>query len=78
LTGEIDYGDLPMERPEQDLFGTDPFIRALACGLMGMKSPQGVVRKHGPSKMTDLITPRCSVLPFTKTPDVPVPINRKR
>lgn len=43
MAGEIDYGDLPIERPEQDLFGTDPFIRALARSIRGMKSPQGVV-----------------------------------
>lgn len=43
MTSEIDYGDLPIERPDQDLFGTDPFIQALARSVRNMKSPQGVV-----------------------------------
>lgn len=40
---ETDYDDLPIEKPEQDLFGIDPFVRSLARSLRNMKTPQGVV-----------------------------------
>lgn len=40
---DSDYGDLPIETPEQDLYGIDPFVRSLAQSIRKMKTPQGVV-----------------------------------
>jgi predicted KAP-like P-loop ATPase len=37
------HADLPIERPAQDLYGIDPFVRSLARSVRGMKSPQGIV-----------------------------------
>jgi len=38
-----DYGDLPITRPEQDMFGIDGFVQSLARSVRTMKSPNGVV-----------------------------------
>jgi predicted KAP-like P-loop ATPase len=43
MTIDIEYGDLPINTPERDLFGVDPFMRALARSILGMKAPHGVV-----------------------------------
>lgn len=40
---ELDYADLPIGLPEQDLYGVDPFVKSLARSVRKMKSPQGVV-----------------------------------
>lgn len=41
--------DHPIERPEQDVFGFDPFARAIATSIAGLKSPEGlVIGIHGP------------------------------
>jgi predicted KAP-like P-loop ATPase len=40
---DLDYGDLPIDTPEQDIFGTNDFVASLARALQGMKSPKGVV-----------------------------------
>ncbi|MCA6332497.1 MAG: hypothetical protein IM641_10895, partial [Phenylobacterium sp.] len=41
--------DHPIERPEQDVFGFDPFARAIANSIAGLKSPEGlVIGIHGP------------------------------
>ncbi|MEC3950149.1 KAP family P-loop NTPase fold protein [Sphingobium sp. HWE2-09] len=43
MTVEMDYGDLPISKPEQDMFGIDGFVRSLARSLRNMRSPNGVV-----------------------------------
>jgi predicted KAP-like P-loop ATPase len=43
MVKDVDYGDLPIGTPEQDLFGIDPFVKALARSIKGMRTPQGVV-----------------------------------
>ena len=43
MRNEPDYGDLPIETPEQDLYGIDAFVRSLARSVRDMKTPQGVV-----------------------------------
>lgn len=40
---ELDYGDLPIAKPDEDLFGIDPFVQSLARSLRRMRTPQGVV-----------------------------------
>ncbi|MEN8860575.1 P-loop NTPase fold protein, partial [Qipengyuania flava] len=40
---EVDYGDLPINKPEQDMFGIDGFVQSLARSVMNMRSPHGVV-----------------------------------
>lgn len=40
---EVDYGDLPISKPNQDMFGVDPFVQALARSVHRMNSPNGVV-----------------------------------
>ena len=41
--------DHPIERPEQDVFGFNPFARAIANSIVGLKSPEGlVIGIHGP------------------------------
>ena len=43
MTNGPDYGDLPIETPDQDIYGIDPFVRSLARSVRNMKTPQGVV-----------------------------------
>ncbi|MDQ0301338.1 KAP family P-loop NTPase fold protein [Ancylobacter polymorphus] len=43
MTIEVDYGDLPISKPEQDKFGIDGFVRSLARSVTNMRSPSGVV-----------------------------------
>lgn len=38
-----DYGDSPISRPEQDMFGIDGFVQSLARSVRTMRSPNGVV-----------------------------------
>ncbi|QBM75896.1 NTPase [Sphingomonas sp. AAP5] len=40
---ELDYADLPIDTPSQDLFGVDDFVSSLARSVRKMKSPKGVV-----------------------------------
>lgn len=40
---EVDYGDLPIRKPEQDMFGIDGFVQSLARSVRKMRSPNGVV-----------------------------------
>lgn len=41
--------DQPIETPDQDAFGFDPFARAIATSIAGLKSPEGlVIGLHGP------------------------------
>lgn len=41
--------DHPIELPEEDAFGFDPFARAIATSIAGLRSPEGlVVGIHGP------------------------------
>lgn len=40
---EADYGDQPISRPEQDMFGIDGFVQSLARSVRTMRSPNGVV-----------------------------------
>lgn len=41
--------DHPINVPEEDAFGFDPFARAIATSIAGLKSPEGlVVGVHGP------------------------------
>lgn len=43
------YNDQPIERPNDDRFGVDPFARALAASIRKMQSPQGaVIGLNGP------------------------------
>lgn len=41
MVKDVGYGDLPIGTPEQDLFGIDPFVKALARSIKGMRAPQG-------------------------------------
>ncbi|WP_422358271.1 KAP family P-loop NTPase fold protein [Qipengyuania flava] len=43
MSMEVDYGDLPINKPEQDMFGIDGFVQSLARSVMNMRSPHGVV-----------------------------------
>ena len=43
MTIEVDYGDLPISKPEQDMFGIDGFVKSLARSVETMRSPNGVV-----------------------------------
>lgn len=43
MSTDLDYSDLPIDHPQQDLFGIDPFVRTLAASIRRMKSPKGVV-----------------------------------
>ena len=43
MTIEVDYGDLPISKPEQDMFGIDGFVKSLARSVKTMRSPNGVV-----------------------------------
>lgn len=43
MATDVDYGDLPIETPDQDLFGVTPFIEALSRSISKMLSPKGVV-----------------------------------
>ena len=43
MTIEVDYGDLPISKPEQDMFGIDGFVQSLARSVRNMRSPNGVV-----------------------------------
>lgn len=38
-----EYGDLPISKPDQDLFGIDTFAQSLAASIRKMASPEGVV-----------------------------------
>jgi len=40
---DADYGDLPINSPEQDMFGIDGFVQSLARSVRTMRSPNGVV-----------------------------------
>ena len=40
---EVDYGDQPISRPDQDMFGIDGFVQSLARSVRTMRSPNGVV-----------------------------------
>ena len=39
----VEYGDLPISTPAQDLFGIDTFAQSLATSIRKMASPEGVV-----------------------------------
>jgi predicted KAP-like P-loop ATPase len=39
----VEYGDLPISTPGQDLFGIDTFAQSLATSIRKMASPEGVV-----------------------------------
>jgi predicted KAP-like P-loop ATPase len=43
MTDNIDYADLPISTPDQDLYGIDAFVKSLAQSVRTMKTPQGVV-----------------------------------
>ena len=43
MTDYIDYADLPISTPDQDLYGIDAFVKSLAQSVCIMKTPQGVV-----------------------------------
>jgi predicted KAP-like P-loop ATPase len=43
MTDYIDYADLPISTPDQDLYGIDAFVKSLAQSVCTMKTPQGVV-----------------------------------
>ncbi len=43
MTADLDYADLPIGTPDQDLYGIDSFVSSLARSVRNMKSPQGVV-----------------------------------
>jgi predicted KAP-like P-loop ATPase len=38
-----DFSDLPISKPEQDVFGIEPFTKSLAKSLLKMERPEGVV-----------------------------------
>lgn len=40
---DADYGDNPISKPEQDMFGIDGFVQSLARSVRTMRSPNGVV-----------------------------------
>ena len=35
--------DAPISKPEDDLYGVEPFARALAKSMADMKAPEGIV-----------------------------------
>ncbi|MCW6536310.1 KAP family P-loop NTPase fold protein [Sphingomonas lycopersici] len=43
MAANADYGDLPITKPEQDMFGIDGFVQSLARSVRDMRSPNGVV-----------------------------------
>jgi len=43
MIADVEYADLPISVPEQDQFGIDPFVQALARSIREMKTPNGVV-----------------------------------
>jgi predicted KAP-like P-loop ATPase len=43
MTDNLDYADLPITSPNQDLYGIDAFVKSLARSVRTMKTPQGVV-----------------------------------
>lgn len=49
MTEKLLYNDQPIESPDEDCFGVDPFARALAASVRKMEAPQGaVVALNGP------------------------------
>ncbi|MCA8070583.1 KAP family P-loop NTPase fold protein [Burkholderia vietnamiensis] len=49
MTEHLPYNDQPIENPNDDRFGVDPFARALAASIRKMQSPQGsVIGLNGP------------------------------
>lgn len=49
MSEHLPYNDQPIERPDDDRFGVDPFARALAASILKMQSPQGsVIGLNGP------------------------------
>jgi predicted KAP-like P-loop ATPase len=49
MTDHLPYNDQPIENPNEDRFGVDPFARALAASIRKMQSPQGsVIGLNGP------------------------------
>ncbi len=49
MTDHLPYNDQPIEKPNEDRFGVDPFARALAVSIRKMQSPQGsVIGLNGP------------------------------
>jgi len=46
---DMDYGDLPIKKPEQDLLGIDGFVQPWARSVTHMRSPSGVeIAPNGP------------------------------
>jgi predicted KAP-like P-loop ATPase len=43
MATKSDFSDLPIEKPEQDLFGIEPFTKSLAKSIREMTRPEGVV-----------------------------------
>lgn len=43
MTDNIDFADLPISTPDQDLYGIDAFVKSLAQSVRTMKTPKGVV-----------------------------------
>ncbi|MBT8766768.1 KAP family P-loop NTPase fold protein [Metapseudomonas boanensis] len=49
MTEHLHYNDQPIENPNEDRFGVDPFARALAASVRKMQSPLGaVIGLNGP------------------------------
>lgn len=49
MNEHLPYNDQPIESPNEDRFGIDPFARALATSVRKMQSPQGaVIGLNGP------------------------------
>jgi predicted KAP-like P-loop ATPase len=49
MTERLPYNDQPIEVPNEDRFGVDPFARALATSVRKMRAPQGaVIGLNGP------------------------------
>lgn len=49
MTEHLPYNDQPIENPNDDRFGVNPFARALAVSVRKMQSPQGaVIGLNGP------------------------------
>lgn len=49
MTEHLHYNDQPIESPNEDRFGVDPFARALAASVRKMQSPHGaVIGLNGP------------------------------
>lgn len=49
MTEHLPYNDQPIESPNEDRFGVDPFARALAASIRKMQSPHGsVIGINGP------------------------------